>query len=59
VGIAYRTHPGSGLTISVIDGEVTEDDFREVARRQGDDGRPGTLSSRTVVIEGASASGLF
>ena len=37
VGIAYRTHPRIGLTISVIDGEVTEDDFRELARCQGDD----------------------
>src|SRR5262245_48435247 len=37
VGIAYRTRSRSGLTISVIDGEVTEDDFRELARRQGED----------------------
>jgi len=37
MGIAYRTDPSKRLVVAVIDGQVSADEFYEVARRQADD----------------------
>jgi hypothetical protein len=37
MGIAYRVDIASGLTVAVVDGVVTAEDFFDCARRQGDD----------------------
>ncbi len=37
MGIAYRTDPARRLVVAVVDGQVSADEFYEVARRQADD----------------------